>query len=406
MPGLVPVADAIARIVAGVERLPAETVPIEKADGRVLAEPANAKRTQPPFDASAMDGYAVRAADVAAAGVRLNLIGESAAGRRYPDPISAGEAVRIFTGAPMPEGADGILIQENATREGEVVIANQPVLAGRHVRRAGYDFREGAPGLPAGAELGMRELALCAAMGYGHVSVVTRPRVAIIATGDELVAPGSLPGPDQIVASNSLALCAHVRACGGEAIDMGIIRDDEKAIRHALGKAIADRANVIITIGGASVGDHDLVRPAVIDAGFELDFWKIGMRPGKPLIYARGPAKDGAVRLLGLPGNPASSIVCSLVFLTPLLDALLGRPTQDHTEPAVLSADLFANDERQDYVRARITPQANGLPTVAPLPLQDSGMLSALTKANCLLIRAPFAPEAKIGEPCRVLRLP
>jgi molybdopterin molybdotransferase len=407
MPGLVPVEDAIARILAGVVRLPAETVPIGEAAGRLLAERVAARRTQPPFDASAMDGYALRAADAAHAGARLTIVGTSAAGKGFAGRVDAGQAVRIYTGAPVPAGADAVLIQENATVDGTALTATEPVVPGRNIRRAGYDFREGDVGFPAGKVLGIRELALAGAMGYGEISVVRQPHVAIIATGDELVSPGTLPGPDQIVASNTLAIAAYARACGAEVTDLGIVRDDEAAIQHAVAKALAIGAHVIVTIGGVSVGDHDLVRPAVMARGFAFDFWKIAMRPGKPLMFARAPARTaGAVRLLGLPGNPASSIVCTLVFLTPLLDALVGRPPRDRTEPAVLGADLPANDDRQDYMRSKLVEREGGPAVATPLSKQDSGMMSAMVAAECLLIRPPLAPAAKAGDPCRVLRLP
>jgi molybdopterin molybdotransferase len=408
MPALLPVTEAIARILAGVVPLPAETVAVTDGAGRVLAEPLVARRTQPPFDASAMDGYALRAADAARIGASLTVVGTSAAGQRYGGALKPGQAVRIYTGAPVPAGADAILIQENATLAGPTLTVAEAVTAGRHIRRAGYDFRTGDVPLPAGHALGMREVALAAALGYGEIAVRRRPRVAILATGDELVAPGVIPGEDQIVASNALAIAAHARACGAEATDLGIVRDDLDLISRAIDRALELTPDVVVTIGGASVGDHDLVKPALAARGLALDFWKIAIRPGKPLMFGRLPARsDGpAVRVLGLPGNPASAIVCTLVFLTPLLDALLGRSPRDPTEPAVLGVDLPINDERQDYLRARLVPHPEGLPVATPLASQNSGMLSALTVADCLLLRAPNAPAARSGDLCRVIRLP
>jgi molybdopterin molybdotransferase len=386
--------------------LDTERVPIDRADGRVLAEALVALRTQPPFDASAMDGYAVRAADASTAGRRLALAGTSAAGKGYGGRVDAGQAVRISTGAPVPAGADAILIQENATLEGATVTVNEPVTPGRHVRRAGYDFRKGDIGLEAGRTLGPREVALAAALGHGAVIVRQRPLVAIIATGNELVPPGTLPGPDQIVASNTLAVAAHARARGADATDIGIAPDEESAIDAAIARALAMGAHVIVTIGGASAGDHDLVRPALAAQGFALDFWKIAMRPGKPLMFATMPGSANGARVLGLPGNPASAIVCTLVFLSPLIDALLGRQPRDPSEPAVLGVDMPENDQRQDYLRATLVPRQDALPTAAPLPSQDSGMLSTLARAQCLLIRPANAPPARTGAGCRIIRLP
>jgi molybdopterin molybdotransferase len=407
MAALLSVEDAIRRIVEGVTPVAAENVPVGAADGRVLAEPIAALRTQPPFDASAMDGFAVRAADVSAAGSRLTLIGTSAAGHGFAGEITIGKAVRISTGAPVPRGADAILIQENAIIDGAGVTATAPVTAGRHIRRAGYDFRKGDPGLPAGRLIGMREVALAAAMGHGELAVRRRPRVAVLATGDELVPPGTLPGPDQIIATNAVAVAAHVRACCGEPVDLGIARDDLAATEAAIGAALAQSPDVIVTIGGASVGERDLVRPALAARGLALDFWRVAMRPGKPLMFGRLAAerRGQPVRVLGFPGNPASSIVCAVVFLTPLLRALLGQDQTDASQAALLGTDLGANDERQDYVRATLSSREAGLPVATPLPVQDSGMLSTLAAADGLLIRPPHAPAAKAGDACRIIRL-
>ncbi|HZP21324.1 MAG TPA: gephyrin-like molybdotransferase Glp [Bauldia sp.] len=402
MSDLLPVDDAIRRIVAGVTPLPSEDVPLAEAGGRRLAAPLAARRTQPPFPASAMDGYALRAAD-AKPGAKLKLVGISAAGHGYGGAVGPGDAVRIFTGAPVPTGADAILIQEQADApDAATVIPRAAVTAGRYVRPAGLDFSEGAALLPAGRRLGMRELALAGAMGYGAVPVRRRPVVALLATGDELVPPGALPGPDQIVASTGPGLASLVAASGGTAHDLGIVSDVRAATEAAIDRARALPADVLVTLGGASVGDHDFVRDALAARGMALDFWRIAMRPGKPLLFGR---LDG-MAVLGLPGNPVSSLVCALLFLRPLLDALQGAAPSDPTEPATLAAPLAANDGRQDYLRARIAASHDRGPLVEAFPAQDSSVLSVLAAADCLIVRPPNAPAAPAGAPCRIVRLP
>jgi molybdopterin molybdotransferase len=399
---LIPVDEAIARIVAHVAPLPAESVTLADAAGRTLAEPLKARRMQPPFDASAMDGYALRAEDTTKAPVELRVIGMSAAGHRYDGKVGAGETVRIFTGAPVPAGADAILIQENAraNADGSITVT-EAVARGRYVRPAGLDFREGAALLEAGRPLGFRELALAAAMGHAALPVWRRPRVALIATGDELVPPGALPAPDQIVASSSPGLMSFIAGRGAEPVDLGIVRDDQAAIAATIGRALALPADIVVTLGGASVGEHDLVQAALKDRGMALDFWRIAMRPGKPLMFGR----IGETRVLGLPGNPVSSLVCAILFLAPLIGALLGQPRGDPTETAILGTDMGANDARQDYVRARLTTRRGELPAAVPLPVQDSSMLSVLATADCLIVRPPNAAAAKAGEACRIIRL-
>ncbi|MEP0323793.1 molybdopterin molybdotransferase MoeA [Bauldia litoralis] len=399
---LLSVDEAISRILGDAAvPLAIETVQLDEADGRTLAEDLASKRSQPPFPASAMDGYALRAED-ATEGMRLTVIGTAAAGHGFAGQVSTGETVRIFTGAPVPVGADTILIQENAERiDATTILVREPVSAGRHVRRAALDFAAGDTLIAVGTCLGARELSLAAAMGHGTVPVRRRPRVAMIATGDELVPPGDMPGPDQIISSNAVGLAAMIRSCGGEAIDLGIVADDRHAIEVAISRAAALPADVLVTIGGASVGDHDLVKEALVASGMTLDFWRIAMRPGKPLMYGR----LGAQRVLGLPGNPVSAFVCGLLFLRPLVHALLGHAHGDQSEPAVLAADIPANDRRQDYVRATIATGLSGLPLVAPLPIQDSAMLSTLAAADCLLVRAPGATAARAGDACHIIRL-
>jgi molybdopterin molybdotransferase len=405
---LLPVEAALARILAGVEPLAAETVPLAEAAGRVLATDLAARRSQPPFAASAMDGYAVRAAE-ATAGATLAVTGMSAAGHRFAGRILPGEAVRIFTGAPVPEGADAILIQEDADPlPGNRIGVRASAIPGRHIRLAALDFAAGDVLLRAGRRLGFRELSLAAAMGHGTVAVRRRPTVVLISTGDELVPPGTLPGPDQIVASNALGLAALAADAGANPYDLGIVRDNASAIAAAVDKAVALPADVIVTLGGASVGEHDLARTALEAAGMRLDFWKVAIRPGKPLMFGAIPGEAGrpAIRVLGLPGNPVSALVGGLVFLDPLVAALLGLPLRDRTEPAVLAVDLPANDGREDYLRSALETVADGLPRVTPLAPQDSSMLSTLVAAGCLIVRPSHAPPGRAGDPCRIIRLP
>ena len=402
MTPLLPVDDAIARIIAGVVPREGERVALREANGRVLAEPLSARLTQPPFPASAMDGYAVRADDVALTGSTLRLVGIAAAGHAYAGKVGAHETVRIFTGAPMPEGADTVLIQESAeVIDAATIRAEEPVAAGRNVRAAGLDFAAGAMLLDAGRHIGMREAALAAAMGHAVIPVRRRPRVAIMATGDELVEPGVARRPDQIFASNPAGIAAYVTSLGGEPHDLGIVRDDLVALRSGVEAAQALPADILVTLGGASVGEHDLIRQALESAGMALDFWRIAMRPGKPLVFGR----LAGTRVLGLPGNPVSSLVCSLLFLAPLIRALLGMPPEESIEPAVLGSDLPANDARQDYLRATLRRQ-NHTAIATALPIQDSSMLSVLATADCLIIRPPHAPAAVTGDSCKILMLP
>jgi molybdopterin molybdotransferase len=404
MSGLIPVAEALARVLASVSGpVEAETVPLGQAAGRTLAADVVASRTQPPFPASAMDGYAVRFADASAVGASLRLIGTSAAGHGFSGRIGPGEAVRIFTGAPVPEGADAILIQEDAQAEGETVRVMEPVEQNRFIRRAGLDFTAGETLLVAGMNLDARRLALAAAAGHPRLSVRRRPRVAILATGDELVKPGAEPAWDQIVASNSLALAALAAESGAEIIDLGIAADDHAALEDAFRHARAARADLLVTLGGASVGDHDLVQAALAKEGLELGFWRVALRPGKPLMQGR----LGDMLVIGLPGNPVSSIVCGLLFVVPAIRALQGDPQAgaDRSEPATLGRDLPANDGRADYMRATLAIEPGRLPVASPEQRQDSSMLAVLGRAEALLIRVPHEPAAKAGDPCRIIRL-
>ena len=402
---LLSVADARARVLAGVgPRGPAERVGLRAAYGRTLAADVPALRLQPPAALSAMDGYAVRAADLAAPGARLRLVGASAAGHGFSGAVGPGETVRIFTGAPLPPGADAVLMQEDAEADGSQVVARISVPADRHVRAAGIDFKPGDTLLKAGRRLGAGEIALAAAMNHADLPVVRQPRVALLATGDELVLPGSPVGPDQIVASNTFAVAAYVESAGGTIIDLGIARDDMSALVAGVEGARAAAADILVTVGGASVGDHDLVKPALAAQGMELGFWRIAMRPGKPLLHGR----LGPMSILGLPGNPVSAIVCGLLFLRPLVRAMSGdrAPALDLAEPAVLGASVKANDVRQDFLRATLHRRDDGVLIATPFKAQDSSLLSVLSQAQALLVRAPHAPAAEAGTSCRILRLP
>lgn len=397
---LLSVEEALQRILDSVQPTEPEPVAIEQARGRVLAESLRALVTQPPFNSSAMDGYAVRVADVAQLPATLSVIGEAAAGHPFSGTVSEGQAVRIFTGAPVPEGADGIVIQENAERAGSTVTVREGTLETGHIRTKGYDFREGDTLLAAGRRLGPREVSLAAAMGYGQVTVRRRPTVAILSTGDELVQPGSRLGPGQITASNHLGIAALAEAAGAAPQLLGIARDTHADLDAHFGRA--QGADIIVTSGGASVGDHDLVAPVLQSRGMTLAFWKIAMRPGKPLMFGRlGPS-----RILGLPGNPVSSLVCSRLFLLPLIRALLGQPAKDDTPAqARLSVPLEANGPRQHYMRAISKPGPDGYPLVAPVRSQDSSLLAPLADADCLLVRPPRAPAAPAGSLVSILPL-
>ena len=399
---LMPVTDAMAAILAGADALPEEMVPLEDAFHRVLARDIASLRTQPPEPMSAMDGYAVRAAD-ASLGAKLRVIGEIAAGKPFDRPLQTGEALRIFTGGVLPAGADAVVIQEDTTRDGDIVGINEAAISGKHIRPAGVDFNEGDVLLRAGTRLTDRDLALAAGMNHPSLPVRRRPVVAVLATGDELVMPGAVPGPGQIVLSNGFALRALARAEGAEVIDLGIAVDTLEATTSAIQRAIDLKADVLITTGGASVGDHDLVQQSLINAGVEMAFWRIAMRPGKPMMHGR---RQG-MRVIGLPGNPVSSYVCGFLFMVPLLRALSGRNEVAHAlEPAVLGRDLAANDQREDYLRTRLETRADGTVVATPVMKQDSSLLGNLAVAEGLLIRKPFAPAAAAGDSCAIMRLP
>jgi molybdopterin molybdotransferase len=400
--GMISVEDALARVLASAEApLDEEQVALEAAHGRVLARDLAALRTQPPFANSAMDGYALRAADTLDASTSLTVIGESAAGRAFSGAVGPSQAIRIFTGAPMPEGADAIVVQEEVRREGDRIALMGRAATGDNLRSAGMDFRDGEALIPAGRRLTPRDVALAAAGNHADLPVRRRARVAILATGDELVAPGGALGPAQIIASNNFAVAGVVGACGGVPIDLGIAVDTIAALDQAIRRARDAEADVLVTLGGASVGDHDLVQRALVGAGMELGFWRIAMRPGKPLMHGR----LGAMRVLGLPGNPTSSMVCAILFLRPLLRALHGEPdaAADPSEPGRLGADLLVNGPRQDYMRATLSRGADGLPVATPSASQDSSLVKTMARADGLIVRPPRAEAAKAGEACRII---
>ena len=393
------VIEARRRMLAGAERLGVEDVALEQALGRVLAAPVVADRDQPPFDASAMDGWAIRRADLAS-GTPFRVAGESAAGRAHAHPVEAGEAVRIFTGAPVPPGADLVVIQENATRDGDTVsftIDREPPPG--NIRAAGGDFRSGDALLADGARIDAWRLALAAAAGRATLSVARRPRVAILATGDELVPPGATPAPDQIFESGSFSLAALVQAWGGEAIRLKAQADDLDAIAHAVEAAEAD---LIVTVGGASVGDHDLVKPALAMLGLSLRVETIAVRPGKPTWF--GTLGDGR-RVLGLPGNPASALVCAELFLRPLLAALTGADSALPISAGVLTSPLPATGPREHWMRAARAIDAEGRVQVTPFPDQDSSLIGVFSRADCLIVRSAGALAADVGEVVSLLPL-
>jgi molybdopterin molybdotransferase len=398
-----PVADALAAILGGSEPLDEEMATLDRAHLRTLSRDVAARRTQPPQAMSAMDGYAVRAADARQVNARLKVIGEVAAGRPFDRALGEGEAARIFTGGVIPHGADAVVIQEDTVAEGNTVTVTEAAIAGRHIRPAGVDFRQGDVLLKAGNRLTDRDLSLAASMNYPELPVRRQPRVALLATGDELVMPGNEPGPGQIVYSNGYALRALMRSEGAETIDLGVAADTMAATTAGIRAARDAKADILVTTGGASVGDHDLVKKALDAEDVAMAFWKIAMRPGKPMMHGR----LGAMRVIGVPGNPVSSYVCTFLFVVPLIRALLGNTRLHHRrESALLGRDLGPNDVREDYLRAVIEARADGTLVANPVDKQDSSLLANLSRSQGLVIRAPFAPAARAGSACEILRLP
>jgi molybdopterin molybdotransferase len=398
---VISVEEALARLLALVDILPPEQVALTDGLGRVLAEDVAARRTQPPFAVSAMDGYAVRADDLGRIPAELQIVAEIPAGAGFGGHIGPGEAARIFTGAPMPAGTDAVVIQEDTERSGDRVRVLEAAPRGRYVRREGLDFAAGEVLLRAGRRLTARDIGLAAAMNRPWLFVRRRPRIGILSTGDEIVMPGDPIGPHQIVSSNSLALAAIVAACSGVAVSVGNAPDNPEALRRI---AAATRGvDLLVTTGGASVGEHDLVRDALAADGFELDFWQIAMRPGKPLMVGRYRGTP----MLGLPGNPVSSFVCSMLFLVPAMARLSGVDAAENMAgTARLGAPVAANDRRQDYLRARLSRGADGIEEVSPFEIQDSSMMRLLADADCLIVRPPHAVPAAAGETVPIIRFP
>lgn len=397
---LLSVSEAMARILATARLTPIETVALANSWGRILAKPIVARRDQPPFVASAMDGYAVQHKDLAQLPARLQVVGVSAAGRGFKGTLKAGNAIRILTGAPLPRGADTVVIQENTEVENDIVVVLESPSQGRNIRAQGLDFERGAELVYPATRLGARDIGLAASANAALIRVRKKPLVAVFSTGDELVMPGSPPQADQITSSNGPALCAFVRSCGAEVLDLGIIRDDLRATMAAIKKA--KRADILITTGGASVGDHDYVQEALKKSGVKIYFWKIAMRPGKPFMFGT----QARLRVLGLPGNPVAALVCAQLFLKPLIEKMLGLELPVQPLLARLTLDLPANDQRQDYLRASLHHAADGARSVTPFPKQDSSMQRVMRDAGCLVIRPPFAPEVKAGDLVEILLFP
>lgn len=397
---LISVEAAQAELLSAVRLTGNERISLGEAGGRVLAADLHARRTQPPVSLSSMDGYAVSTA-APAGGQWLRVIGEAAAGHGFDGAVGAGEAVRIFTGAPLPSGADAVVIQEEAERDEDRVRFTAPPTPGLNVRPRGFDFNEGDVGLRVGTRLGFTSLGLAAAMNHDSLSVRRRPRVALIASGDELVPPGGDPMPNQIIASSSVALSHLVREAGGEPMDLSIAPDDLGLLRRRIRRGLDEGADIVVVIGGASVGDHDYTRAALEAEGAGIGFWKVAMRPGKPLMHGR----IGEAEVLGLPGNPVSTLVCGVLFLVPLIRAMQGRSdVLPEISSAILERDLKPNDMRRDYLRGQVQVR-NGQLRITPLNRQDSSLMMSLAAANALLIRPEYAPAISTGETVDIIRL-
>jgi molybdopterin molybdotransferase len=395
---VISVGEARARIVAAFKPVESETVPVAEADGRALASDVRARISQPPYPVSAMDGYAVRAQD-AQIPTTLRVVGTSPAGKPYQGKLGKGEAIRIFTGGVLPDGADAIVIQEDTEADATSVSLKVSAEENRHIRAAGLDFKAGDILAYAGKRLGPRDLSLIAAGDVARVEVRRRPRVAFVATGDELSRPGETRKPGGIVASSGYGLSALIARWGGEPADLGLLPDTIEAFADLPERARG--ADLLLTMGGASVGDHDLVQRALAPRGFALDFWKIAMRPGKPLIFGHLQKTP----FLGLPGNPVSTLVCALLFVRPAIAAMLGVAQDVQPHCARLARDMGANDGRQDYVRARIAVREGEL-WADPFDIQDSSMQSVFAAADALILRPPYASPVRTGERVEVMFLP
>ncbi|MGN7293718.1 molybdopterin molybdotransferase MoeA [Rhizobium sp. SAFR-030] len=398
---LLPVSEALARLLDAANPVTdQEVVPLRQAADRVLAEDIAARLTQPPFNSSAMDGYALRTQDAPEIGAELTVIGQAAAGHAFAGTVGPGETVRIFTGAPVPDGADAVLIQEDAeVLDGGRIRTRFTVTKGRHIRPRGQDFAEGETVLSAGTRLDYAHVTVCAAMNHPKLAVYRRPLVAVLATGDELVEAGQVPQADQIIASNTFGIAALIEAAGGSVLDLGIVADRADLIEAAVDRAVAAKADVLVTLGGASVGDHDLVQSSLKAKGMALDFWRIAMRPGKPLMVG----SLGAMQVLGLPGNPVASLVCGTLFLEPLVARLGHRQPPDRMAEAITATPLSANDHRQDYLRARLSRDSEGRLVAHSFGKQDSSMMKIFATSDCLILRPPQAPDLPAGAPCPII---
>ena len=397
---MISVEEALAKVVEGVNPVSTEQVPLPAALGRVLAEDVASRVTHPPVDVSAMDGYAVRAGDVKKVPVTLKQIGQSQAGSGFGGSVGKGETVRIFTGAPVPGGADAIVIQEDTETDGEQITMKESSSKGHFIRPAGLDFKQGDVLLTAGSVLSARDIGLAGGMNVPWLTVRRRPRVAYAATGDEVVMPGDPLGPDQIISSNSVALDAYIRVLGGKPINLGIARDNEESLRQVLEGAKG--ADLLVTLGGASVGDFDFVKKVLGEDGMDLGFYKVAMRPGKPLIFGR----LNGIPVLGLPGNPVSAGVTSVIFLKAAIAEMLGiSDAAAGPLTALLGRDVEENDHRQDYLRAKLSHDKDGHLVAIPFEGQDSSMMARLAEADCLLVRPPNAKAAKKGEAVEIISL-
>lgn len=396
---MISVETARETVLAGIRPVATEVVGLTQAVGRVLAEDLAARVSHPPVAVSAMDGYAIRSGDLGAVPAELNVIGQSAAGAPFGGAVGAGQAVRIFTGAALPAGADAVVMQEETRRDGDRVHILAGVPGGKFVRAPGLDFKTGDVLLRAGTVMEGRSIGLAAAMNIPWLTVRRRPRIAILSTGDEIAMPGEPLGPTMIVSSNGPGLTAMVTGLGAEAVHLGIARDTRDSLDAMI--AAAAGCDLLVTTGGASVGDYDLVQDALTQAGLALGFYTVAMRPGKPMMF--GSLKG--VPVLGLPGNPVSAMVGGVIFLQPMVRAMLGLSSTIDMVPARLGRDLAVNDARQDYLRSSLERGGDGMLTATPFPLQDSAVLSGLVCADCLVVRPPHAPAAKAGDPVEAIVL-
>lgn len=392
---MITVSEARQRITNKLSIMPSEQVNLNNSLGRVLGEDLIARRTQPPLSVSAMDGYAICSSDAVEAPLKLEVIGSVPAGTRFSETVRKGTAVRIFTGAPVPNGADAIIIQENTELLDNYVLIKETVEEGQYIRKAGLDFNSGDILLKKGSILNARHIGLAAAMNISWLKVRIQPRIAILATGNEIALPGDILHETSIVSSNNYALEALVKACGGLPLTLGIAKDNIESISMMADSAIRAGSDIIVTTGGASVGDHDLVQKALGQKGLKIDFWQIAMRPGKPLIFGY----INSMPMLGFPGNPVSSMVCGELFLKSAIFKLLGLTNiEPLVQTAILGRNLNQNDNREDYLRATLELNNTGKPVATPFPTQDSSMFSRLAQADCLIVRPPHAPPAKLGE--------